>query len=759
MHRCLLLSLLFSILVGQALLRAQPAAKSYACEAPADIQASIDQASLTRIDALLEQDPNNFWLLRAYIDATIGRPRVGTIQAPDTAIPKDRVDESVIDRYRKKYAARPSDPEAAYLYAYALVHRDTGKSIEILDTVTQQTPSFPSAWLTLAVIHNFPNYFDQAKQRKYAENYIAQCPNTIESRIAGIAMKLDRSDALTNYVKSLRARIAGRADEKTLPLYTSLWELESRVAVPSKLDELKRRLQTDLEFLEGLDKTRFMQVDQLLAQGYRRTVNKEVMEKRISGMVPPLTSESTSVAYSFIQAQIEWNRMNPQPAPDASRETRISYYKKQLQFLDEWRDKNPQNLDVLMLRTVALGSIPDTPDDVLVRDGDQALAAVRARGGGYLSQNFLNVLWIWAKRGLRLDRIPALVNEIAEAQSKMNFPLVTPKSDLYGENYQSLITENLHWTTNTRMWTVLVIAYTQSRQFDQARETLAEWEKALNERRKKADEINEKLAARLQSATPSERSNVASNPISSLESSLASGIYNDEGRYHEACAQLAVAEERSLDALAYYQSYLRLLYGRYPLQTGFTESEAAKDANSLWKKLGGSEAGWLVWLNSIWTMPVPKIQTLARWSGKSLEIPQFSLQDQNGTTWTLDRLKGKTTLINIWATWCGPCRAELPLIQKLYEQIKDREDIQVITLNTDEDASLVQPYLKENKLTVPSLFARDFVNAFSKPMGIPLTWISDTSGTIRWESLGFGGESPDWITQTLAQMMRVRGGP
>jgi thiol-disulfide isomerase/thioredoxin len=137
-------------------------------------------------------------------------------------------------------------------------------------------------------------------------------------------------------------------------------------------------------------------------------------------------------------------------------------------------------------------------------------------------------------------------------------------------------------------------------------------------------------------------------------------------------------------------------------------------------------------------------------------IPKFSMPDQSGKTWTLDNLKGKTTLINVWATWCAPCQKELPYLQQLHEQIKDRTDIQIITLNIDEDQSLVQPFLKTNKLSFPSLFASSFVKEFAGSIGIPTTWIADTNGMVRSEVLGFGSGSSEWITRTLEQIERIR---
>ena len=80
----------------------------------------------------------------------------------------------------------------------------------------------------------------------------------------------------------------------------------------------------------------------------------------------------------------------------------------------------------------------------------------------------------------------------------------------------------------------------------------------------------------------------------------------------------------------------------------------------------------------------------------------------NGKTWSLKKLEGKTLLINLWATWCGPCRAELPHFQKLYERTKDRSDLALFTFNIDEELGLVEPFLKEHNYTFPVAPAYSF---------------------------------------------------
>ena len=128
---------------------------------------------------------------------------------------------------------------------------------------------------------------------------------------------------------------------------------------------------------------------------------------------------------------------------------------------------------------------------------------------------------------------------------------------------------------------------------------------------------------------------------------------------------------------------------------------------------------------------------------------------QDGKTRTFASLKGRTTLINLWYTSCGPCRAELPYLQKLYEQIKDRGDMQVVTLNVDSNEEVVRPFLDENRYTFPVLFAWSVARSVDGILA-PSTWIMDAGGTIRVEDAGFAGDGEQWLKRTLAQMESVR---
>lgn len=84
--------------------------------------------------------------------------------------------------------------------------------------------------------------------------------------------------------------------------------------------------------------------------------------------------------------------------------------------------------------------------------------------------------------------------------------------------------------------------------------------------------------------------------------------------------------------------------------------------------------------------------------------PDFSLQTLEGETVTLSALRGRAVLVNLWATWCPPCRAEMPAIQKLYDEYKDQGFVVLaVNMTYQDDARAIAPFMQENNLSFPVL--------------------------------------------------------
>jgi thiol-disulfide isomerase/thioredoxin len=118
--------------------------------------------------------------------------------------------------------------------------------------------------------------------------------------------------------------------------------------------------------------------------------------------------------------------------------------------------------------------------------------------------------------------------------------------------------------------------------------------------------------------------------------------------------------------------------------------------------------------------------------------PDFTLDTLDGKKVTLSELRGKIVIINLWATWCPPCRAEMPALENAYEQYKDSEVI-ILGLNvTNQDSEKdIPPFLKEFGLTFPILLDRDgSVSTLYQLKALPTTYFVNREGIIRTVVIG-----------------------
>ncbi|OFW07611.1 MAG: hypothetical protein A3I61_17630 [Acidobacteria bacterium RIFCSPLOWO2_02_FULL_68_18] len=109
----------------------------------------------------------------------------------------------------------------------------------------------------------------------------------------------------------------------------------------------------------------------------------------------------------------------------------------------------------------------------------------------------------------------------------------------------------------------------------------------------------------------------------------------------------------------------------------------------------------------------------------------FTLKDMNGIDVKLESFKGKVILLNFWATWCGPCRIEIPYLIELQTQYPD--DLVVLGVSVDDTAEKLKPYAKDMRINYPLLVGngrQDFQDAFGPFYGIPVTVFVTRDGVI-----------------------------
>ena len=117
--------------------------------------------------------------------------------------------------------------------------------------------------------------------------------------------------------------------------------------------------------------------------------------------------------------------------------------------------------------------------------------------------------------------------------------------------------------------------------------------------------------------------------------------------------------------------------------------------------------------------------------------PNFSLQSQDGKTIELKKLAGKAVVVNFWATWCGPCRAEIPGMVKVYEKYKGK-GLEIVGISLDRGGwDDVKPYLAKNKISYPIVVAgQELTDAYGGIRSIPTSFFVDRKGNIVSKHVG-----------------------
>jgi len=112
--------------------------------------------------------------------------------------------------------------------------------------------------------------------------------------------------------------------------------------------------------------------------------------------------------------------------------------------------------------------------------------------------------------------------------------------------------------------------------------------------------------------------------------------------------------------------------------------------------------------------------------------PPFSLSDVNGKKVTLAEYNGKVVLINFWATFCGPCKEEMPSLNSLFLGLKN-DGLIVLAISTDDSEKPVQSFMKEKAIAFPVLMDKDQEVYFDLygVLGLPTSFLIDRDGIIR----------------------------
>ena len=131
-------------------------------------------------------------------------------------------------------------------------------------------------------------------------------------------------------------------------------------------------------------------------------------------------------------------------------------------------------------------------------------------------------------------------------------------------------------------------------------------------------------------------------------------------------------------------------------------------------------------------------------------LPGLKMTDVNGNQIDLASLKGKKVFVNLWATWCPPCKAEIPSIQALNSKM-DTGKIAFVMLSLDDNFELAKNYAKKNQLKLPVYYAAEDLPAIFKTDGIPATFIFNENGKLIKQNNG----ADDYDTDEYVQLLKL----
>jgi thiol-disulfide isomerase/thioredoxin len=711
---CLLVITGFGVAVAQS--------KGYSCDPSPDVKAELKkidkvgdeelpykqrrERQLAIAQELLKKHPDDYHVQRRYQDLR----RSGF----DSDI------EALVAEYRAKMEQRPNDPVAVHLYARLITGRNTKEAIEKMEKLIASSPEFPQPYYGLAQIYAYPNFRDPAKSKEYLKQWMSKCPESTST--LNLLSRGDDKDVTGEFARKLRARLESSTDPDDLNNYDNLWSLEFKLKPVPEHSQVRQQIAEDLKRMRAKNLNTREWLSALQA-GYKMVGEKEGRRWAEDEMLR-LFPKSNETKWMI---RGRWSDENPYPKPDDPPEKKQAYYQASLKTTDEWIKLWPDDPIIWSSRFSAVSELENTAGSEVEAVGERFLKSVEKSEGDFfmIPPATARVAQVYAKHKIATDRIPSLVLKGLEETAA--YDKRSGRSDLYPRE-EGASDGNLKYV-RWMSWPILAEAYAKLKQPEKAREVLAQMSEALKKEM----------------------------PGDKAKQSMKASYANNQVIYWQTTAKVAEAEGRKLDAFTSYQTALSFRPKSGAPKQG-KKDELADNSQRLWKELGGTDEGWSAYLaRNEASKGSTEVAEAATWDSKSQALPDFALTDLRGKTWKLADLKGKVAFINLWATWCGPCKMELPYVQKLSDQMKDRKDVLILTLNIDEEIGLVEPFMKENKYSftvIPAQAYADGLGVYS----IPRNWVVSVDGVLTVEGIGFGGEGDEWMKKATEMIEKVRGG-
>lgn len=588
------------------------------------------------------------------------------------------------------------DPLFQLLAGWALSGHDTPEAIRLMQKAHDEAPNFPRADRELAWIFLSGKHADAEKSKQYAREYFALCPASESPDYSETALLRKDIPLMQKTTVALRARLAKQTDSKELQAYKMLWSREFLTHKLSELDAERTLIKADLQFLQRLHPHPDAAYQDLLNEGARESGASEIKLKAMQNAIVQAYPQSEQ-AEAIVRKG--WYDAHPSPKDATDAKAWRQHNAEVLAQTKQWRAQYPD--DTMLQRNGLYDVVKDDPG-VPEADGVAAVdiylqAKKDYKGAGMMS---------WADD----DPSGFLLNH--GWQPKRALDLLKETSTIKGGGH-------------AKLWDYDNLA-------DKDRKNYQEYADAKDQH---TVELYLRALATTHQPALAEVVRAAVESPAPTDKILVSGYWHARGLY-------AALENDPMDAMTYYQLALNSRKEKPTPQEGVLRDDLQNDAHTMWTAQGGTETAWSLWNKpqGIGAGGTRQAEAASEWKIPDAPIPDFELSDFSGKTWRLKDLRGKTVLISSWATWCGPCKQELPHLQKLYEKVNGRQDLQIITLNIDENPGQVQPFLREQHFTFPVLAATSMEEVTQV---VPQIWIIDQQGHSRWLLTGFDDMTDD----------------
>lgn len=608
--------------------------------------------------------------------------------------------EAAKRRYEASAREHPDDPVAQYLHLRTdpptREAKDWSRLVEI-------APDFP--WGHLGLFAALVRTEEGISRTHHLEEFMRLCPTRAREPLQFFRM-VDDQELSARHLGRLREAIAASHLEDQALDYPMLWSAEFGAANPKEHAAIRERVRADLERLQAAEVESSDELLQALQKGYSMVGDPDALAR--------VETELFAAAPCSLDAQ-QATMEEALGAAGLGGEVSETLAREIFRQSAAWLAECPESHFFASLRFSMASKLGELSDEEILEEIDRYLAVWEKnteRIKTYRSAFFQSAAVI-LDRGLGAERALELLDREAGYYAKRREGRST--ADLPESVRESV--ERTPIRQDLGLEQKRAEALIALRRAEEARETLDRAEVLLLKLRELIGDGSEPTTTE------------------------AAALWRLRG-------ELAETEAKWLDALTYYQRALQVS----------PEPEIEERISALWAELGGSEAARDAVMDLGGTAPTAA-GDYGAWETRDEELADFELFDLEGNAWTKSDLEGKTVLLNLWATWCGPCRAELPYFQKVVEKLAEREDVAVLTLNVDYNVGLVEPYLRSEGFDFPVLLAEDYALGIEGSLSIPQNWVLDRGGTLRRTQTGFApNAAEEWMESTVRQVEAVAAG-